>query len=258
MSDQPFNQKKYQTLLAASQQPVAPTRANLLRLLSIIDLTLLDVDASDQAILALCARGKTALGDVAAICVYPAFAAVASTADLPVATVANFPTGDETLEQTCEEIARGLSGGAAEIDVVFPYRDYLAGDIKKVTHFLTGVRKACSGALLKVILETGVLLSPAVIYRAGVLAIDCGADFLKTSTGKTAQGASFEAAAAMLLAIENNQRIIGFKASGGVRDNACALGYLQMADAAFGRAVTKREFRIGASQLLNEVTCAIV
>jgi deoxyribose-phosphate aldolase len=175
-----------------------------------------------------------------------------------VAAVANVPAGAPESASAAAETAAAIAAGAGEIDVVFPYREFLAGNSAGALELVRACRAACGArALLKVILETGQLGSADQIHRAAEMAIEGGADFLKTSTGKTEPGATLEAAAFMLDAIvdaaSRGQRI-GFKVSGGIRTLAQARAYLELYESRFGSGSARpSNFRIGASALMHEL-----
>jgi deoxyribose-phosphate aldolase len=194
---------------------------------------------------------------VAAVCVYPAFVKQAVAAlhgtSVNVATVINFPEGNHSLTSVTHAIQSALNEGAEEIDIVFPYPRYLAGEKTDVKEYLHACKLACGDHLLKVILETGALKDLHIIAAASELAIEAGADFLKTSTGKIAIGATLEAAAVMLQTIRNKSNdSVGFKVSGGVRTIPQALEYIALAEKIMGADwVTPAHFRIGASQLAD-------
>jgi deoxyribose-phosphate aldolase len=221
-----------------------------------LDLTNLDLAATSETITDLCQRALAQ--QVAAVCIYPehlplARALLAGSA-VKLATVANFPQGTCTIKEIVAEILRAIDEGAQEIDVVFPYSDFLGGDIKAAGTLIAACRQACVPAvLLKVILETGALNDPDTIYQASRLAIAQGADFIKTSTGKGYPGASLQAAAAMLLVVRDSVREehpIGLKVSGGIRTLAQAQDFWRLAAYCFGTDhISAANFRIGASRL---------
>ena len=230
------------------------------KILSLLDLTSLNDDDTPAVIDALCSNATQSIGKVAAVCVYPQFVAQ-SRARLPessginVATVVNFPTGDEPLADVLTQTQKALADGANEIDLVFPYKALQQGNAaageEMCSQIATLVHRH-SGSL-KVILETGAL-SPSQIAQAAQIAIAAGADFLKTSTGKIAHGASLEASAILLDQIAQAKQPVGLKISGGVRDIATAQAYIAQAAAKMGADwVQPENFRIGASSLLKEL-----
>ena len=178
--------------------------------------------------------------------------------NIAVAAVANFPAGAADIDAAAAETAAAIAAGADEVDVVFPYREFLAGRPDSGLQLVRACRAACGErVLLKVILETGQIAAPERIRRAAEIAIEGGAQFLKTSTGKTEPGATPEAAVALLAAIGDAGRHglrIGFKASGGIRSIEQAQSYLRLYEDRFGADSARPEnFRIGASALIHEL-----
>jgi deoxyribose-phosphate aldolase len=226
---------------------------------SLIDLTSLNETDDAQTIAELCTKAALADVHVAAVCIYPRFVpqvkeALRGTA-VKIATVVNFPGGDDSLESAETTIQTALSQGVDEIDVVFPYARYLAGEKAYAETFIRRCKSLCAEQVLKVILETGVLQASSVIKEVSELVIAAGADFLKTSTGKTAVGATVEAAAVMLDVIQNkSQGRVGLKVSGGIRTIAQAIEYITLAENKMGPSwLTPAHFRIGASQLVDSM-----
>ena len=199
-----------------------------------------------------------ARGAVPAVCVWPRFVAQARArlpAGIAVAAVANFPDGSSDTARALRDSVEIVQAGGQEVDVVISYRDLDAAPA-----LLASVRRACAGLRLKVILESGVLQDPVLISRACRIALDAGADFLKTSTGKTATSATPEAARLMLQAIASHPRgaQVGFKASGGIRTVADAGVYIALVRELLGEsALTAARFRIGASGLLNDIEAVL-
>ncbi|MCE8013791.1 deoxyribose-phosphate aldolase [Billgrantia desiderata] len=230
--------------------------------LALMDLTSLNNDDNDTVIRELCARANTPAGHPAAVCVYPAFVSTARQAlaeqglagKVKVATVTNFPHGEADVERAAAETRAAIAAGADEVDVVFPYRALMAGDAEVGRELVEACKRECGDAVLKVILETGELKEAGLIDRAGMLAIDGGADFLKTSTGKVAVNATLDAAKILLTAIKASGRDVGFKAAGGVRTAEDAAAYLQLAERVMGAEwITPAHFRFGASGLLGSL-----
>jgi len=230
--------------------------------LACLDLTSLNDGDTAADIDALCRRARTAHGDVAAVCVWPRFVAQARAA-LPaavkVAAVANFPDGSLDVQRALADVAEIAQAGGDEVDVVLPYRALLAGDSTEVAEFLSEVRFASRPLTLKVIIESGELHTPERIAQATRLALAAGADFVKTSTGKTKTGATPAAAAVMLKEIAaSGLSNAGFKASGGVRSVADAAGYIAQAQAALGAdALNPQRLRFGASGLLTDIEAVL-
>ncbi|SFJ33751.1 deoxyribose-phosphate aldolase [Desulfomicrobium apsheronum] len=230
------------------------------KMVSLLDLTSLTGVETEADIEALCSRASGPCGQVAAICVFSrhlpwAIAALKrrSLERIGLATVANFPGGDLDPAGTVREIDEALALGATEVDLVFPYRAFLDGREREVKDFLDACRRACP-VRLKVILETGVLGSREAIHAVASLAVDHGADFLKTSTGKAAVHATPEAARVMLQVIAQKGTPTGFKASGGLRTMADAQVYLDLAEEIMGKDwIGPHTFRFGASSLLDDI-----
>jgi deoxyribose-phosphate aldolase len=235
--------------------------------ISLLDLTDLGDDTTADNAEALCKRARD--HGVAAVCVWPAYVstcvdALAGT-DIRVATVVNFPSGEEPEDDVLEVTRLALADGADEIDVVLPYSTWLRGDSEAATRLLDGVRQLVSeGAdgtagpgILKVIIESGELPDRAAIDRATHFAIAHGADFVKTSTGKTSVSATPEAAEIILEAIEMSGLPVGFKAAGGIRSVADARVYLELAERVMGDGwITSDTFRFGASAVLEDLVAA--
>lgn len=234
------------------------------RIVSLLDLTSLSGSETGAQIEALCARATGPCGRVAAICVFPrhlplvrATLAGLALEQVELATVVNFPSGKLDADGSVGEIREALALGATEVDLVFPYRAFLAGHLAQVRSFLRACRQACP-VRLKVILETGELKDPEAIRAASLLAVEQGADFLKTSTGKSRIHATVEAAGIMLEVIAQSGGRVGFKASGGLRTLDDALMYLELADRVMGRDwACPRTFRFGASSLLDDVLARV-
>ena len=233
------------------------------RLIGLLDLTNLELSCGPADIKALCARAVGPHGPVAAVCVWPQHVGEVDRilADTPVriATVMNFPSGTGDLETVLSDMEEALDDGADEIDLVFPYRDFLAGDEAAAAEMVREARGLLRGNQhLKVILETGALPDLAAVSRASALAIAAGADFLKTSTGKIAVSATPEASRVMLEAIRDSGRPVGFKAAGGIRTLADASLYVGLAETVMGSGwATPATFRIGASSLHAALVAAI-
>lgn len=274
------------------------------RLIPLLDLTSLNDDDTPEAIAALCARAVTPFGPVAAVCVYPRFVKQAKErlagTGVRVATVANFPAGTGLPDDVEREIATAVADGADEIDMVIPPLDYVPKQrFANRRTVMWKARKACSDRPMKVILETGRYRSggadPRQLFSADAelseMAILEGADFIKTSTGKIAVGATPDAATAMLQTVRygvleslrdsgappdrepgdypgatadrpiykcrylrTDDLPVGFKAAGGVRRLPQAKVYLDLAERIIGPGyVDGRTFRIGASGLLDDI-----
>ena len=233
------------------------------RALGLIDLTNLEDGCTKADIRALAAKAETPHGNVAALCVWPDFVDLAADlvngTGIDIATVVNFPGGDDALEEVTTLTRRCLAAGATEIDTVIPYRAMLRGDEAAVTEHVEALVEASGDARLKVILETGELGEEALVRRAARLAIEAGADFVKTSTGKVAVNATPDAARWMLEEIRDaGSAHVGLKPAGGIRTVEDAGAYLALADEIMGEGwARKATFRFGASSLLGNVLEAL-
>jgi len=227
--------------------------------LELLDLTSLNDDDSEQSVAKLCARAVTRHGHVAAVCVWPRFVAQARASvarhGVRVAAVANFPHGAPDIAAAEADCRLILRDGGDEVDVVFPWRAFLAGDRDIGQRLVAACSALCRGrAKLKVILESGEIGEGEALSEAAQIAIAAGADFIKTSTGKTKVSATPGAARIMLQAIRASGRQCGFKASGGIRDMAAAVEYLNLAATIMGEDWISRDtFRFGASGLLDSL-----
>ncbi len=227
-----------------------------LRALGLLDLTDLADDCRAAAVEALVDRAVTPFGHVAAICIWPQFVQAARArlrGKVAIATVINFPAGGENVDRAVDDTREALGDGADEIDLVMPYRALMRGDENIVREMIEAVAaETAEEKILKVILETGALGTPALIEGASDIAIAAGANFIKTSTGKIAVSATPEAARIMIGAITRSKKPVGFKAAGGIRTLADAKTYLAIADEIMGPDWAKPEtFRFGASGLLD-------
>jgi deoxyribose-phosphate aldolase len=233
------------------------SKTELIEVVSLMDLTTLNTGDTEETIVNLCHKANSELGQVAAVCVYPNFIPIVSKElrqeAIKIASVANFPTGCEELESSLANIALAMSTGANEIDLVFPYTRYLQGKQEEAFSYIQKCKQACNTALLKVILEISEFSNLEEIYSLSLKVIASGADFIKTSTGKSKYGATIEAASVMLLAIKScNNPHIGFKASGGIKTVEQAFAYIKLAKKIMGdQWVRPENFRIGASSLLD-------
>jgi deoxyribose-phosphate aldolase len=229
------------------------------RALACLDLTSLNDADTEADIDRLCARAVGPHGAVAAVCVWPRLAAHARRLLPPqvaVAAVANFPHGGSDIAAAVADTRAIVEAGAQEVDVVLPWRDLDAAPA-----LLAAVRRACPGLRLKVILETGELADPAAIRQACRTALEAGADFLKTSTGKVRVNATPEAARLLLQAIADDpaaRHRVGFKPAGGIRTVADATRYMALVTEILGAdAVNPQRFRIGASGLLDDINAVL-
>jgi len=234
------------------------------RAISLLDLTELGDAATDADVVSLCERAHGPHGNAAAVCVWPRHVALAVEqlwgTNVRVATVVNFPSGDEPVDDVVTMTRQALADGADEIDLVLPYRAFQRADVDHAAAMIDAVRAEvpADSHRLKVILETGELVDPHTIRTAAELAVMRGADFIKTSTGKTPISATHEATAIMLDVIRTAGRPVGLKPSGGIRTLADAQSYLHQADEVLGAEwATPETFRFGASGLLTALIAAV-
>ncbi|WP_417843022.1 deoxyribose-phosphate aldolase [Thalassospira sp.] len=258
-----FDIKKISETIEEAQKRVLVNEATAKRAISALDLTSLNDDDTNETIEALCAKAQTPAGNTAAVCVYAPFVETSWKAlgqsGIKTATVVNFPEGGQNAQRVADETANAVAAGADEIDVVLPYRAFLAGNIDSAAEVIVATRQACGPFMtLKVILESGEFPDAQTIYDSARLAISNGANFIKTSTGKVPTGATPQAAVAMITAIRDAKAEqgleCGFKASGGVRTAKDAGLYLAIADHIMGPDwATPATFRFGASSVLNDL-----
>ena len=227
--------------------------------LACLDLTSLNDDDDARAIDGLCAKATSPFGNVAAVCVWPRFVAQARAAlprEIAVAAVANFPEGLLDERRALADTQAIVDAGGSEVDLVLPWRAMQEGRAAEAAQLVARVRSACIGARLKLIIESGELASAAAIQQACQIGLDAGVDFLKTSTGKTAHGASLAAAREMMGAIAAHRRgaAVGFKAAGGIRTVADAASYVMLTRQILGPGAGKpARLRFGASSLLGDI-----
>lgn len=240
---------------------------------SCLDLTTLKCTDNAESVLAFTEKVNALdethpdLKNVAAICVYPNFAGIVSQSleveGVEVACVSGgFPSSQTFPEVKIAETALALKEGATEIDIVMSVGKFLSGDYEGVCDEIQELKDLCGDKSLKVILETGALKSAENIKKASILSMYSGADFIKTSTGKEAPGATPEAAFVMCKAIKEyyakSGRKVGFKAAGGITSIEDALLYYNIVEDVLGKEwLNSKLFRIGTSRLagtlLNEI-----
>ncbi|MBL4890558.1 MAG: deoxyribose-phosphate aldolase [Rhizobiaceae bacterium] len=234
-----------------------------LQALKLLDLTNLNDDCSEADIEALCARANGAHGKTAAVCIWPRFVAQAKTllegTGIRVATVVNFPGGGTDTDAVIEETKEALASGADEIDLVFPYTAFLAGDHETASGQIEAIKALIKPpCLLKIILETGKLIHEPLIKNASKLAIEAGANFIKTSTGKVSVNATPQTARIMLRAIKASGKPVGFKPAGGMKTTEDTGEYLALADEILGpNWASPATLRFGASGVLTDLIAAI-
>lgn len=249
-------------------------RKVLTQCFSLMDLTTLHSNDTEQSVTALVRKANNlrtqypAYPLPASICVFPNFAKTVKSnrwsADLHVTVVsACFPSSQSFLEVKLREVELAVGEGADEVDIVLNLGLFCAGDYDGAKAEIEAVRKLCSnGVVLKVILETGLLKTPEAIRKASMLAMEAGADFIKTSTGKVEVNATPEAARTMCEAIRDfhsqTGRKVGFKAAGGISTAEDAVLYYDIVKEILGEEwLCKDLFRLGVSRLGNSLMSAI-
>lgn len=248
----------------------------LIKALTLIDLTTLAGDDTPGRVHRLCAKAKRPLRDdivkalglpamptVAAVCVYPAMVGPAVKAlegsGIPVASVATgFPAGLTPLPQRLAEIRYARDMGAREIDIVIHRAHVLLQDWAALYDEVAAMREACGEAHMKAILATGELKTLRNVYKASMVAMQAGADFIKTSTGKEDVNATLPVSLVMLRALRDYGDLtgyqIGFKPAGGLRTAKDAMNWLILMKEELGRRWLETDlFRIGASSLLADI-----
>lgn len=234
-----------------------------------MDLTTLEGKDSEGRVRSLCAKAVRpaphldGVPSVAAVCVYPSLVAVAKDAlsgtSVKVASVAtSFPSGLSSLDVRLADTRAAIEAGADEIDMVIDRGAFLSGRYRQVFDEIVAVKNVCGDIHLKVILETGELGSYDNVRSASDLALEAGADVIKTSTGKVGTNATFPVAVTMCEAIRDyarrTGRRAGLKVAGGVRTTKQALTYLVIVKETLGDGwLTPDLFRIGASSLLDDL-----
>jgi deoxyribose-phosphate aldolase len=242
--------------------------------LSMIDLTTLEGKDTPGKVKQLCYKamhlheGYKGLPTVAAICVYPSMVKTAKKAlagsDIKVASVATaFPSGQAPTDVKIRDTKFAVNEGADEVDMVISRGKFLAGDYNFVFDEIAGIKEACGEARLKVILETGELITLDKVRRASDIAMYAGADFIKTSTGKIQPAATLPVTLTMLEAIRDyyyqTGKMIGMKPAGGISKAKLALHYLVMLNEVLGEDwMNNHWFRFGASSLANDVLMQLV
>lgn len=242
--------------------------------LSMIDLTTLEGKDSPGKVKQLCYKAAHLhdqypdLPNVAAICVYPTMVPIAEKAlngtNINIASVAtSFPSGMADLQSKLDEVKSVVDAGANEIDMVISRGRFLRGDYNYVSDEIAQVKDACGDAHLKVILETGELVTLDNVRLASDIAMEAGADFIKTSTGKVSPAATPPVVLTMLEAIRDFEtktgEKIGMKPAGGIGTAKQAIQYLVMVKETLGEDWLSPDlFRFGASSLANDVLMQIV
>jgi len=244
-------------------------RKLLMDILSVIDLTSLNTTDNKSHILQMTGRVNGFYGryknipNVAAICVFPNFVPVVkeklTAKNVKIVSVAGaFPTSQTFRSIKVAECKMAADSGADEIDIVIPVGSFLGNDFAAVADEIREIKTVIGDTLLKVIVESGLLEEPEQIFKASMIAMDAGADFIKTSTGKTPVSATPEAAFVMCRAIsdfysETGIRV-GFKAAGGIVSSSEAIKYYHIVQHCLGAEwLNNSLFRIGSSKLANNI-----
>ena len=242
--------------------------------LSMMDLTTLEGKDSVGKVIQLCQKAKLPyasmpeLPTVAAVCVYPTMVRIAKNqlldSGINVASVATaFPSGMAPLSVRLDDTKFAVDEGADEVDMVISRGAFLSGEYQKVYDEISAIKEACGNAHLKVILETGELHTYENVRKASDIAMEAGADFIKTSTGKISPAATQPVTLVMLEAIRDfyykKGKMIGMKPAGGIRTAKQAIQYLVLVKETLGAAWLNNKFlRFGASSLANDVLMQIV
>jgi deoxyribose-phosphate aldolase len=250
-----------------------PDKRMLMGILNSIDLTSLNPTDNKSNILQLTGKVNSFSGrfsnipNVAAICVYPNFVSFVkeklTAKNVRIASVAGgFPSSQTFRMLKVSECKMAVGTGADEIDIVMPVGAFFGKDFKQVAEEISEIKEAIGDKLLKVIIESGLLANYESIFKASMIAMDAGADFIKTSTGKTPVSATPEAAYIMCRAIghfyDETGIKVGFKAAGGITTTADAITYLNIVKNVLGEAwLSNSLFRIGASRLANNILADI-
>eukprot|EP00035_Acanthoeca_spectabilis_P020081 m.431067 g.431067 ORF g.431067 m.431067 type:complete len:317 (+) comp17251_c0_seq1:49-999(+) len=249
----------------------------LLRAATCIDLTTLSGDDTQANVQRLCFKAKSPIQQdimkdleldelpitTGCVCVYPSRVAEAvkflEGTGIPVASVAaGFPAGQTSMKQRLEEIEDAVKAGAGEIDIVITRAHVLQGNWVELYEETKAMRAACGDAHLKAIIATGELATMTNVYKASLVCMMAGADFIKTSTGKEGVNATFPVALTMIRAIreyyERTGFKVGFKPAGGISKAKDALSWLALMKEELGDEwTTPHLFRIGASSLLIDI-----
>ncbi len=242
--------------------------------LSMIDLTTLEGKDSEGKVKQLCYKAShlhdkyPGLPNVAAICVYPNMVPIAKKSldgtGINVASVATaFPSGMADIKAKLEEVKSVVDAGADEVDMVISRGKFLSGNYGYVSDEISQVKEACGKAHLKVILETGELVTLDNVRLASDIAMEAGADFIKTSTGKISPAATPPVVLTMLEAVRDFQtktgKKIGMKPAGGIGTAKQAIQYLVMIKETLGSEWLSPDlFRFGASSLANDILMQIM
>ncbi len=254
---------------AIHDTPIVSDKHLLISILNLIDLTSLNTTDNKSHIIHLTGKVNSFSGrfsnipNIAAICIFPNFVSVVkeklSVKNVKIASVAGaFPSSQTFRSIKVAECKMAIEAGADEIDTVIPVGAFLGNDFEKVADEIREIKAAVGEKQLKVIIESGLLGNSELIFKASMIAMDAGADFIKTSTGKSSISATPEAAFVMCSAIsdfyaETGIRV-GFKAAGGIVSTSEAINYYQIVKYCLGDEwLNNTLFRFGASRLANNI-----
>ena len=274
--NRPAATRRAASLVARRSLKGAHQAAWLLNAIACMDLTTLAGDDTPDRVRRLCDKARHPLSDeivaglgldhmpqTGAVCVYPTMVAPAVQAldgsDIPVASVATgFPAGLMPLDLRLAEIRYAVDQGAQEIDIVITRAHVLGGDWSALHDEVAAMREACGDAHLKAILATGDLVTLTNVYAASIVAMQAGADFIKTSTGKEGVNATLPVGLTMCRAIRDYRaatgHIVGFKPAGGMKTAKDALNWQVLMREELGRDWLRPSlFRLGASSMLGDI-----
>jgi deoxyribose-phosphate aldolase len=231
-------------------------------LIQFIDLTNLSNEVTEKELIELCKKCQSKMYKVAALCVERKYVAFCkqylSSSDILVASVFNFPNGDQEISKILDDISSSLSQGVDELDIVIPIEKLKEIDdvnhFKEVTlSFATEIRSFVPKNTLKFIISTDVLKKPSLIQAATEAVILAKGDFVKTCTGKNGSGVTLDALQCILGVIKNKESTVGIKASGGIKNFKFAGEIYNKAKMTYEKELTSKIFRLGASSLLDDL-----
>lgn len=270
IDDAAVNTKTAEIVAKANQEACDDTYKTILSCLDLTTLSAIDTVEKVQGMVNKVNQFQANFPDypnVGAICVYPALVATVrenlQVNGVDIASVAGgFPASQTFIEIKVAETSLAVMDGADEIDMVLGVGEFLSGNLEKCFEDISEIKATCGNAKLKVILETGALKTAENIYNASIIAMEAGADFIKTSTGKEIDAASPEAAYVMTKAISEftakSGRKIGFKPAGGISTTEEALKYYAIVKENLGEEwLNNKLFRIGASRLANNLLVSL-
>jgi deoxyribose-phosphate aldolase len=269
--DMPINESILDDIRSGSLLEKSPVSMKLM--FSLLDLTTLNTDDTASRVKMMCEKINNFqvrfpdFPQVGAICVYPLLVPVVkenlAVKEVHIASVAaGFPSSQTFPEIKVKECRMAVEAGANEIDIVISAGKFLENELDYISAEIRQIKKAIGNAKLKVILETGLLPDPSAIYRASMISMESGADFIKTSTGKVQPAATPAAVLVMCQAIkafrEQTGLKVGIKPAGGINTAEQALEYASIVKGILGDEwLDPKLFRIGASRLANNLLSEI-